>query len=352
MISSSTNLPIIMIFEQHWDTMPKHVIQELIPALSEEGYNTFCFETSKVLTEKEILSRHNWQLKEDNDLYQTAIDFLAQRNITNINLFDMHWVQLNNLMKNFVSSQFFEKVSEKIKQLPASRLLQDIFKSCIKNSYSLQGVDITDFSTVVSDDLSKRRHIHQEKETYRINTMIESLIELKNQGKGIIFLCGESHSVNLINKIRENHLSDRTLYYFPFSPKSFEKSFGIGYDHNESMKDHTFILNVKRDWQSLANKIIREVKEKNTVYIKEIIKNSHSMLLSQFFNKEFRAFSRPGNYVDALLKIDHEDNVTEIINKLKEVNISTHTILLENSEYLVISEINTKKVADQIRLLK
>ena len=38
------SLPIVIIFERHWDLIPKPLVKELLPELSKRGYGNFCFE--------------------------------------------------------------------------------------------------------------------------------------------------------------------------------------------------------------------------------------------------------------------------------------------------------------------
>ena len=44
------SLPIVIIFERHWDTIPKTIIKDLLPALNKKGYQTFCFEAPQDLS--------------------------------------------------------------------------------------------------------------------------------------------------------------------------------------------------------------------------------------------------------------------------------------------------------------
>jgi hypothetical protein len=356
MLSPSASMPILIIFERHWDEAPKQIVKSLIPKLSQEGYDTLCFEAPQNLTESEILSSHNEGLDLDNRIHSQAKEYLERAGIRNILLQDIGFKKLSNLIRLYVSSQKYLELTEKIKGLPSSLLLKDLFNQATRLSLSIKGVDIdaTDFDAMLSFDLSKRMSFIEKNEDYRIETIAGNLFRLHGERKGLIFICGALHAENLINKFKAQNIHDRVLYYFPHSNKNYEDSVEDvkEYLSNDTLKKHTFCLLDESDCQSLVNRIIREIKSSNTHYKKEIIGgNSHSVFLSHFFQKDFRAFIRPGYYVDALLDIDREGDIEKIVKKLQEVNVATHKTSLHGSSYLVVPEINTTEVADNLRRL-
>jgi len=357
MVSPSASMPIVVIFERHWDEAPKQIVKSLIPKLAEEGYDTLCFEAPQNLTENEILSSHNAGLELDNKIDSQAKEYLERVGIKNVKLSDIGFKKLTELMRLYVSSKRYLEVSEKIKVLPASILLKDVFDSANRFSLTVKGVDVdaTDFAGIVSLDLSKRMSAIEKNEDYRIATISRNLFKLNSERNGLIFVCGALHAENLVNKFKEQNIHDRVLYYFPHSDKNYDDSVEDvkEYLSNDTLKNHTFCLINEGDRKLLINRIIKEVKSKNTQYKEEIIVgNSHSGFLSDVFKKNFQAFMRPGYYVDALLNIDTEDNIEEVIERLREVNISTHKTSLLGSMYLVVAEVNTREIADNIRLLK
>lgn len=64
-----------------------------------------------------------------------------------------------------------------------------------------------------------------------------------------------------------------------------------------------------------------------------------------------KAYLRPGYHVDALLDTSDGDNCEDILKKLEEVNIPANSISLEGRTHLVIRDVNTREVADNIRRL-
>src|ERR1700741_5525606 len=103
MVSPSASMPIVIIFERHWEKIPRQIVKDLIPKLSEEGYDTFCFEFPQNLKEKEILSLHNEALESDKDLNSKAENCLARVGIKNIRLDGLDLKNLSNLMRLYVS---------------------------------------------------------------------------------------------------------------------------------------------------------------------------------------------------------------------------------------------------------
>ena len=139
MISPSINLPLVFIFERHWDEEPKKVLKGLIPKFSEMGYDTICFEASQNLTEKDILSSHRAGLELDSKIYSQAYTYLAQAGIKEIKLCDLGFKELSDLIMLHVSSQRYIDVAEKIKGLPASILLKDILSDALKLCFTIKG---------------------------------------------------------------------------------------------------------------------------------------------------------------------------------------------------------------------
>lgn len=237
-------------------------------------------------------------------------------------------------------------------------LYEDIFNIAKRCGMSIKGMDINvhDYAAIETspDASTKMKHIIANEE-YRMATISGNLIKLQNEGKGVIFLCGALHAENLINKLKEQNIDDdRVVYYFLHSGKNYVD--GIDdvkeYLSNDTLKNHTFRLINDNDRKSLKNRIVREIKSKNTMYKKEIIGGTaNSRFLTDFFKHDFKAFVRPGYYVDALLDMTTE-GVNEIANKLQEANIQTRVTSVLGNTYLVVQEINTPEIANKIRLLK
>jgi hypothetical protein len=219
------SLPIVIIFERHWDTIPKSVIKDLLPDLNKRGYETFCFEAPQNLSAAEIVDRHNSGLELDSDIQQQAEKLLKQVGITT-KLSDMSFHSLAELLRLYVSSKRYVDVAEKVKQLPASRMLKEIFGEAAKLSMSLKGIDVgsEDFDEMTSADHSKRMSGIRIREDYRITTMVQNLLKLRTQQEeGIIFACGALHAKGLMDEFKKHGLQDEVLYYFPHSSSRYDE---------------------------------------------------------------------------------------------------------------------------------
>ena len=151
------SLPIVIIFERHWDTIPKSIVKELLPDLNKKGYQTFCFEAPQDLSPREIVDRHNSGLEFDTEVQQQAEQFLRRAGIITT-LSEISFCNLAVLMRLFVSSKKYVDVAERLKQLPVSRILKESFDEAAALSMSLKGVDIDakEFDEMLSSNVVRR----------------------------------------------------------------------------------------------------------------------------------------------------------------------------------------------------
>lgn len=346
------SVPIVIVFERHWDTIPKLLVKDLLPGLASKGYGNLCFEAPQDLTSSQIIDQHNSELELDVDMQKQAETLLRQVGITK-KLSDMSFGSLAELMRLYVSSKKYETVAGKIKQLSAFRILKDIFDEAAKIHLSVKGIDIRseDFNRMASSNLFERMMGIRENEEYRITTIFENLLKLRaQQEKGIIFVCGASHASGLLAKFKERNMHDEVLYYFPHSSSRYDDSLDDIKEvlMNDTLQGHTHLLTKERI-RPFSKKIVKEITGK-IKYVKEIADgNSHSQFLSQCFKTNFRAFLRPGHYVDALVGIDDTPNIESIMKRVNEVGVQTHSISLNERRYLVVPGVNTSEIANRIR---
>ena len=344
-------LPVVIFFERHWDTVPKSVIKDLLPDLNKIGYKTFCFEAPQNLSAVQIVDRHNSTLAFDSNIQKQAEKFLKQVGITS-NLSDMCFRNLIELLRLHVSSTKYVEAAEKIKQLPASSILKEVFDEATKLSMSLKGVDIDseEFNEMISVDLLTRMPDIRLKEDKRVTTMFQNLLKFRaQQEEGVIFSCGVLHAKGLINEFKKHGLHDEVFYYFPHSSSRYDKSIDdIKVAMNDTLVDHTYLL-AQEDIKPFSERVIREITEK-TKYIKEILDyNSHSQFLSNCFKTNFRAFLRQGYHVDALVDVTEPSDIEDIQLRVSAAGVQTHRISLDGRNYLAIPNVNTGDIAKRIR---
>ena len=232
-------------------------------------------------------------------------------------------------------------------------LLKKCFENAQKHSFQIIGIDIdnADYDEICEKVISNRLQLIEKNEDYRIKTMTDNLAKLSENREGIVFLCGALHSDNILSKLKEKNSADNTIYYFPHTPKRYEESMDdindILIPEHPSLKNHTICLSNSKDVELLKNRIIAEIKTKNTIYKKEILGgNAQTLLLNKIFKANFELRIRPGYYVDALL--DYTENRENIVKKLHENDIKTKEIIFQDHKFLVIPDINIKEVATKI----
>jgi hypothetical protein len=349
-------LPIIIIFERHWDTIPKQAVKRMLPKLVQEGYNTLCFEAPKNLQTSDLISRINSAVELDQSIYNQAESLLEQAHVKiNGRISDVSYQELTKLMQLYVFSNI--EVAEKIKNLPASLLMKEILTNATQLSMFIEGVDIDseDYDPIISHDLSTRMNELDKSENYRNTTILENLIKLSCRREGIIFMCGALHEPALISLFKQRNMEDQIIYYFPHSSKLFDNSIDdINLLKNKGASKEKFcLLSNESDIEFFMNKIVVEIKAKNTKYTNEISDGcSHTQVLSKTYKANFKAFVRGGYYVDALLEVGGLTDINNIDMRLRAHNIQSHYSFFQEKKYLVISDVNTKEVAENIRKLR
>lgn len=348
------SLSTVIIFERHWDTTPKSLIKDMLPDLSKQGYATLCFEAPQNLSSAEIIDRHHAGLECDTDIQQQAKAYLKRVGITQ-KLSDISFRKLADLLRLYVSSKRYLEVAEKLKQLPASYLLKEVFKKAAELSIEIKGIDINykDYDAMTSLDISERMSSIRFNEDHRITTLFNNLLKLRaQQEEGIVFICGALHAKGLIDKFKKHGLQDQVLYYFPHSSSRYEEDIDDINEvaMNDTLANNTYLLSEK-DISHFKQKIINEVTAK-TKYTKEIQDyNSHTQFLSDCFKTNFRAFLRPGYHVDALVDAD-SSNIKNIHHCVTAAGVKTHHISFNDKNYLVIPNVNTRDIADRIRKIR
>ncbi len=345
-------LPIVIIFENHWDTIPKCVTRDLLPDLNKRGYQTLCFEAPHNLSIEQILLRHNWGLQEGLQIKKSAEELLKQQGIV-CKLSEQRFDRLAGLMRWYVSSKKYEYVAEKIKELPASLILKEVFEKTQELSMSLKGIDIKseDFDNMLSKDISQRIEPITSREENRISTMFYNLLELKDkQEEGIIFVCGASHAEGLVEAFKTKELENEILYYYPYSSNCYREAEGVlQLSKNTTLEGHSYLLD-KNNMESFRTRVIQEIIKKTT-YTKEIFyEDIYPHFLSNYFEANFRVFFRPGFHADAL--IDAEDPSIEHIRQcIGAKGMHMHPASLEGRNYLVIPNINAPDIAKKLEEL-
>ncbi len=356
MINFSACFSTVIIFELHLDVSSKKLMKSVLPLLGNEGYDTLCYELSSDRKEEEIYASFEHGLNSCIDLNSKAKEFLAQRNIEILpSLSLLPYKQLIELMRLYVSSQHYEKVAEKIKNLPAALVLKEVFAIAKETALTIRGIDINGaaYQEMYALYFSKRFKKIKEQEVARIDSFTKNLIELRNQKKGTIFVCGALHAPTLLASLKKHNLNQNILYYYAYSDENYQGDIEIMKERltKEELERHTYYLDSEQAIQNLTKKIIKEVKAKNRVYSHVLARNtSHTNLINCYFGTSFKTYARPGYHVDAVLALDlnQKDSQEALVGKMKKLGVKTQQIEKEGQNYLIISDINKEKNAQKI----
>ncbi len=340
-------LPLVILFERHWDVPPRELLINLLPSLIDEGYDTLCFEAPHDSSEEQIVAGCRYRLEEASEMASTSQKLIQQRVKLKGKLSDLDLAKLTQLIQLYVSSKKYDEVATKIKHLPAISLLNDILTTCEKNSIFVEGIDIkqTDYSKINKFDYS--RDTVTESEAYRIQTFTANLLRLHQKREGLIFCCGGLHAAGLMASLKEQKI-ENVLYYFPHSPKFLYSGFDdIRQFHvNETTKGHIYSLSSESEIRTLAQRVVKEIKSRNTHHKAELLQGtSHSAYLSKFFGVTFSPFLRPGHYVDLLVRSENAESIKEIFQNFQ---IPTQQILFREHQYLVVPNVNTREVGEKV----
>lgn len=350
----SVSLPTIIVFERHWDAIPKQLIKNLLSTLADIGYNVLCYESPQNVSSELEMSRFESNLKLSSQIYSQSADLLKNKIGFNGNLSEVPYGKLLELIRLFVSSQRFYEVTERIKDLPGQSAYGETRKEALKLSFLMKGIDIDDeiYSQIFAcEDPVNRVAKLDELEDARVAAMFKNLLELQNEKEGVIFICGASHAENLVNKYKAVGLQDRLIYLFPHSDKSYSEdpTEEMSVFMNDTLKAHLFCLKNKAEILQMEETILKDVKAKNIKYKGKIDGNiSHISRLTDKFGAPFEAFLRPGHYVDALVDVQLVKDVAAMLQRLEAEQIPHSLASFEGCHYLVIPAVNTASVAEKI----
>ena len=334
----SLRMPILLLFENHWDTVPKEVLKETVFALSCLGYNTLALEGSR--KSDEIIAAHLHNLQAHLELYETTETALI-RNVKDFtSIKDTDYRSLILPIQLFVSSKRNVEVAQIVKQVPASKIEGEIFQLAIKHSVNVMGIDIDTRPMTSVVDFHERAVQIDKYEDIRIETMVKNLLEFSTEGRSIIFQCGFSHAGNLLTKFTKLGMRDKLLPYFPFSVSLPD------YLISDVLPGHTYPLTEKMI-KPFCKKMIRDIASSVT-YVEFSEGNSHTLLLSKVFHIGVRLFVHAGYVANAFLEIDGVPDTEAISKQLDEAEIPTTCLSLKGRSYIVIMGVNNRKVAERV----
>lgn len=349
------SLPIVMLFNRHWDLTPQLLIKELLPGLAREGYNSFCEERSSALSEQDIF-------KDMENHVNSSLDYLKIFNqIADLsklpydrNLNDLTLTELQYALPNKYNFSDAEDMTYAIKHLQAHKRHRDNLFLAKEMDFQIYPIDdplsISEVESVLGDVDLEYQAIKKTK-SVRESVMADHLCRMHSLGAGIIVSLGCNHFKNMVELLQKRGLGEEDIVcHFPhtiFQYRSPSKN-----SINDLTEEGSILINKttcatsEEEIYKLSLKLLIEVKSKKELK-KELLKNCHIQFLSDYFKVKFKPVLRPEFRLDAVLsftKIEEISGIREKLHKSRIVNQKT-----EN--YLIIPDVNTAEIAHRIRLL-
>ena len=349
-----TPLPTILLFERHWESLPKKVLRTILEQYA--GYNALCTETPCDVMEPQIISSLNTVLTDEQELEQAAKQYLstprAQQYLSQAKLSlstpweDWLFDDLELCLRNLVSSQESAEYAKTLKDLPAKIYYQKTLLD-FQPSISIIGIDIAqdDYRALTdAPTMRSRSEVIQALEEQRNQQLFKGLLQARAQNEGTIMLCGAWHAEYFMKMIHEQGLEDQFVVRFIHTDRPYannaDEAYGSLIDpYRKQQKDSP--LSVK----AITDDIMSEVEQKNTVFIDQPIpQTTTSAYLETLLKTPCLPRSRPGMHIDACFNRRLSDD-----EKARFPKTSFEEIERNGKPITVIRDINAKEVAEKIR---
>lgn len=335
------SLPIVIIFNRHWESSPQHLIRNLLPPLAQEGYDTFCQEIPDSLSEEDAIQWVENQVK--------------KRSVTT-DMFNIHANKSKLSYPNDLERCTLEEFREAMPSISTGPFLQLKTLASMKIAHeNLLLAKRCTFSIVCIDDAQAMNELNstplnsplyaqtlEKTSNIREKRMEDHLFRLHAEGKGIVVPLGWKHFKPMIEHLKQKGLTDQDIVcHFPHSSYQITRTIDEIKNLHETgqiFSDKTSCATTSEEVALLAKKILAEVQSK-------IIQNCHILFLSDFFKVHFQPSLGPEYRLDARLPIGKMKD--SIRNDLDDLGIQHRT----DQNYFVIPNVNTTEVAHDIRLL-
>lgn len=342
--------PILVIFERHWNKIPKEILIKNLLKLKELGYSTFCYEASNGDGEQKTILEQIKSNVETYSMYEkTAIAILRMNNIDISDFSTVPYEQLCHDLHLYVSPKDYDKLAVILKGLSGIRKEYELHLSAIEAGFKIIGIDIPELPTIeyfsaetISPDLMKKRDHH----------FAGNLKQLYEERKGVVFLCGASHANGLLKELTRLGLIYQTLCYTVSSSVrySYELSvrdefnlIGISDENNELV-----YIDTEEEANQFSQKLINEI-ENNNKYIQALDHHQNTSLINNKTGLAFTAYLRTNHYVDAILDLSNTNCNDEkaICNKLNGYKIKHTFGFFHDKKHLIIPRVNVSSAVDE-----
>jgi hypothetical protein len=349
------SLPIVMLFNRHWDITPQLLIKEMLPGLSKEGYDSFCEERSSALSEQDIFNDMENHIGSSLD-YLNIFNQIADLSKLpcNRNLNDLTLSELQYALPNKCDYSDAEDMTYAIKHLQAHKRHRDNLFLAKEMAFQIHPIDdplsVNEVESVLGDSELEYEAM-KKTQSVRESVMADRLFHMHSLGAGIIVSLGCNHFKNMVELLQKRGLGEEDIVcHFPHT--MYRYRWPLKNDLENLIEKGSILINKTTSATSdeeiykLSLKLLSEVKSKKELK-KELLKNCHIQFLSEYFNVNFKPHLRPEYCLDAVLsftKIEEISAIREKLHKFRIVNQKTES-------YLIIPNVNTTDIAHRIRLL-
>ncbi|MCC5792411.1 MAG: hypothetical protein JJT82_07385 [Legionellaceae bacterium] len=350
-------LPIIILLERHWDVIPKKVLVDALPFLKASGYDTLCFESPSDINEQETITNIESTIKFIEDYLAGANQCLSKHGIF-VDLPAMNYSELQRLLLNYVTTRYSNEMATWFKELPGHKEKLDLVKLAQESNIKICGIDLTrdQLEPIISlesqTNLGMRVSAIKALDHQRTLAFKKNVLELQQQGKGVIFVVGDSHYKPLVAELAKEYLLEQALFLHPHALKCLDNSC-IDY-HLPSFFNVKGLTLLE---QAILNRDDIEMFSKNLqTTVQAMLDNSISIdptstckLLSNKTQLEFEAYVRPGYLVDCYHFCDNRQTIADTVTQLHAKGVGGFFTFFKNKEAYCVPSINTDETASQIQ---
>lgn len=215
-------LPIIILVERHWDKAPKKALMSALPFLTTSGYDTLCFESPYEKNEQETIHAIEHTIEFIETRLAEVNQFFAQRGIF-YNLPEMDYIDLQQLLKNYVSSRYYTEMALWFKELPGHKEKLLMIRKALESDMKICGIDLESEQLESINGLEAQNNLKSRLSglsalaKMRAMAFKRNMLELQQQGKGVIFVVGQAHYLDLIEEFSKEYPLSEIIFLHPRS---------------------------------------------------------------------------------------------------------------------------------------
>lgn len=350
-------LPIIILLERHWDVAPKKVLMGALPFLKSSGYDTLCIESPCEKNEQETIADIESTVKFIEKMLADANQCLAKRGIS-VDLPSMDYSELQHLLHNYVSTRYYKEMALWFKELPGHKEKLNMLTMAVGKNIKICGIDLASEqlepvnSLEAQTSLSNRMSGINKLDQMRTQAFKKNMLELQQEGKGVIFVVGQAHYKPLVDALANEYLLKEILFLHPYASKCLDNSY-IDYHlpSFSNINDLTMVEQIihNHDDVELFLKNLRTTAQPMLDNSVSIEPTSTGELLSTKTKINFETYVRPSYLVDCYHFFNNRGNITGTVNKLNEKGVRGFFTFFKNKESYCVPCINTQEVASQIQ---